>query len=512
MAGVPEPSPPELTHDVVRSAATWLDSWWRLRRAQHRVPAVQGAVALRGELLLSSAHGYADQAAAVPLTADHRFRVASHSKTFTAVALLRLAQEEALRLDDPVRRWLPWLVEDGSPVADRTLAELLSHSGGLTRDTLDGDFWQLGRAFPDEAALRAALAPGQGPDVLARSERLKYSNVGYALLGLVVAAAAGRPWAQVVREDLMAPLGLHHTAPDLDPASEPDLLAEHATAWTALSYADHRVPVDQVATGAFAPATGVSSTAQDLVRWAGAFAEEPGPGRASALLEPYWRRLMHRQWWPEEEVGGGAGYGYGWQSRTVGGRRLVGHGGGWPGHITHTLSDPVAGLAVSVCTNAVDGPALELCTGAVRVVDLAAAADERARARCSGADLSTFTGRYANLWGVRDVVALGGRLVLLSPATADPAATAVELEVLDDDTLRQPGGSGYDSVGEQWTFRRDGSGAVVSVRGSSGSTLWPAPDGLDLPPRVGRGSLWQARPGGPPAVGGGGVHADGPGD
>jgi CubicO group peptidase (beta-lactamase class C family) len=173
---LPVRTPPALDRETVASAAAYVDQWWASRRRAHRTPAVQGALALGGELLLESAHGTADPVGDVPLTPHHRFRVASHSKTFTAVAVLLLVQRGTLRLDDPVARWLPWLTDDGSPVADRTLAELLSHAGGVVRDSTDGDFWQLARAFPDLAGLRAAVAPpadgGPSPAVLGRAERL----------------------------------------------------------------------------------------------------------------------------------------------------------------------------------------------------------------------------------------------------------------------------------------------------------------------------------------------------
>ncbi|WP_336921571.1 serine hydrolase domain-containing protein [Aquipuribacter sp. SD81] len=493
---LPPTSAPVLEPAAVADACAYVDSWWGLRRRHHRVPAVQGAVLLRGELLLESAHGTADADGRVPLTPTHRFRVASHSKTFTAVAVLLLHQRGVLSLEDPVSRWLPAVA--GGPVADRTLAELLSHSGGVTRDSTDGDFWQLARAFPDlDGLLAAVAAPADGapsPAVLGRAERLKYSNIGYGLLGAVVAAASGGTYEAFVRRELVEPLGLARTAPDLDPAdpAHADALAEVVTGWSALAYADERVPVDQTGTGALAAATGFASTASDLCRWVAAH-HDGGPGP----LDDVHRRLMHRTWWQDEGAPEGAqrgGYGYGWQVTEVGARRLVGHGGGWPGHITRTLSDPAAGLAVSVCTDTVDGPALELATGAVRLVDLAAVPPAGALERAAGADLASFAGRWANLWGVRDTVVLGGRLVLLTPGP-DPVATAAELDVVDDRTLRVVSGSGYDAIGETWRFERGDDGRVVTVRGSSGMTLWPA-DGFAArlggsDARVGRGTLWR---------------------
>src|SRR4051794_31463281 len=129
----------------------------------------------------------ADAAAGVALTTSHRFRIASHSKTFTATAIVRLAERGILRLDDRLDRWLPELA--AADIAGVTLRELLAHGGGLVRDGWDGDHWQLARPFPDAAELRRIAS--DDAQVLVRNERFKYSNVGFSLLGAVIEAASG---------------------------------------------------------------------------------------------------------------------------------------------------------------------------------------------------------------------------------------------------------------------------------------------------------------------------------
>lgn len=477
--------------DAARSALPYLDSWWAFRQRYLRVPGVQAAVLLGDEVALSTAHGCADLERGVPLTPKHLFHVASHSKTFTATAVLQLQEQGRLRLDDEVGAWLPELREDGSPVADRTLRELLSHAGGLTRDGLDGDHWQLRRPFPDAAGLRDLAALPQTAATPANSA-FKYSNIGFGLLGLVVEAASGVPWDEYVRTNVIDRLGLTDTGPDHDPARDD----EYATGYSALAYAETRVPVDHVGTGALAAATGVWSTAGDLCRYVAAHL--PGDDR---LLGEAAKRLMQHTGW---EVGGMPGnrYGLGLAESRVGEHRVLGHGGGWPGHITRTLADPEERLAVSVLTNAVDGPALELANGAVALLDLAG---RLARDRAGAGDVvdeataDRFRGRYANLWGVTDVALLGGRLVALNPAATDPTASFTELEVVDAHTLRMVEGPGYGSVGEDMVFEHAADGSVTSLRGSSGTTLWPF-ETFRLPDRVGPGSLWERRPPGQAGV------------
>lgn len=465
-------SPATLTRDVVVAAAAYTDSWLGLQQRLLRVPGVQAAIWFDGELVLSSAHGVADVQSQAPLTTRHLFRIASHSKTFTATAVLQLVQAGRLRLDDAAAAWLPFLA--GSPLGEATVRELVAHTSGATRDGESADHWQLGAPFPDADELRRVAV--QEGAVLARNERFKYSNTAYSLLGLVIEAVSGTTYADYVRESIVDRLGLADTGPELDPSR----LHEHATGHSALSYADHRLPIEHVDTAAMAAATGFYGTAADIACYAAAHL--PGDER---LLDDGTKRIMQRT---ESEVGGGTTgqYALGLDVTDLGGRRLLGHGGGYPGHITRTLFDPAARLAVSVFTNAIDGPALPLAHGVLRVLDLAArtaaavdlpvdlaVAPGSASAVDPGIDLDGFTGRFANLWGVLDVVRFGDRLVTLCPAALDPTETVTQLTVEDATTLRIADDSGYGAPGERFRYHRDDAGAVRTVHGGGGMTLFP---------------------------------------
>jgi CubicO group peptidase (beta-lactamase class C family) len=445
-----------LDRSAVLDACAYFDTWLAFRARLARIPGIQAAVLHDSDIVLSTAHGLADVAAGTPLTTAHRFRIASHSKTFTATAVVALAEGGVLRLDDTVGRWLPDVV--GTGVGDVTLRELLAHGGGLVRDGWDGDHWQLVRAFPDPAGLQRIAADAAA--VLARNERFKYSNVGFSLLGAVIEAATGTPYPEHVRGALLAPLGLTATSPDIDPTDAGD----HATGYSAVAYADARVPIDHIATGAMAAATGFSSTADDVVRWASAHFR----GDERVLSDDAKRQMQRTEW----KVEGSGEYGLGFAVADLGERRVLGHGGGFPGFITHTWFDPADRLAVAVLTNTIDGPAQTAASVLVRLVDLAQQAS-RADDHPPVEDPTRFTGRFTTLWGCLDVVALGGRLFAMSPALDDPIPAVQRLAMVDDDTLRIDAAPGYGSPGERFEYRRDSSGAVVAVRGGSGSTAVP---------------------------------------
>jgi CubicO group peptidase (beta-lactamase class C family) len=442
--------------DVVREAASYADTWVALRARTQRVPGVQVAVAVAGDVLLSSAHGFArlpetngKDDLGEPLTTEHLFRIASHSKTFTATAVMQLVEAGKLRLDDTVEEHVAALA--GSPIADRTVAELLAHGGGVVRDSHEADFWQLQREFPDSDALVEACL--DAADVLERNERFKYSNIGYGVVGLVVEAVSGQSYSDYVLEHVVARLGLRDTGPELD-ASRGD---EYATGYSTLEALDRRLPIDPVDTRALASATGFWSTAEDLCRYAAGHVL----GDERLLSDASKRRMQRGEW---EVEGSDDRYGLGFGIHKIGERRMIGHGGGFPGHITRTLFDPVDGLTVVALTNAIDGPARELAVGIVKLVDSALDSSKTPddTEAAAAADLVSYTGHFAALWGLTDVVDLGGRLWLVAPNQPDPTVAMEKLEIVDADTLRIAEAGGYSSPGETVRYTRS-DGRVTSV-------------------------------------------------
>ncbi|MEU4606868.1 serine hydrolase domain-containing protein [Kribbella sp. NPDC023972] len=451
--------------ESLQEVLTYYRSWLAFRQRFSRVPGVQAAVFADGSVAFSAAYGLADVESAVPLTERHLFRIASHSKTFTATAVLQLVEQGRLRLDDKAEMHVTELVD--APAGKLTLRDLLSHAGGLTRDSDDADFWQLAQPFPDREQLLAML---RSPDaaVIADNERFKYTNIGYGLLGLVIEGATGRSYNDHVRTEIVEKLGLSDLGPELDPARS----AEYASGYSSLAYADERVPIDHVDTQALASATGFYGNARDLVTYFSAHL----PGDDRLLTDASKRQMQHPLWnvgtdeWPK--------YGLGLQIAKVGDRELFGHGGGYPGHITRSLVDGKAGIAVSVLTNAIDGPAQQMAEGAFKLLDLAQSKERPEQS----ADLSRFTGRYAGLWGVTDIVQLGGRLYSMDPSQGDPADKAPTLEV-DGDTLRVTEDYGGGSYGQRYQFTFDADGRPESIRSAGGLRMVPI-ERFALPPRV----------------------------
>jgi CubicO group peptidase (beta-lactamase class C family) len=464
----------------LREALAYVDSWLGYRVWKLRVPGAQVAVWFDGKTQFTKAYGVSNLDTGEPLTTSHLFRVASHSKTFTATAIMQLVEAGKLRLDDAAGSWIPELGEAGSPLADVTVRELVSNSAGVIRDGVDATFWSHGRPFPDEEAL-LELATRDG--VVRQPEAaFKYSNIGFSLLGMTIGKAAGTSYHAYAKTAIIEKLGLRNTGPELDEARSADYAAGHS----GLTSRTERQVIPHVNTHAMAAATGFYSTAEEMVQFASAhfFGD-------SRLISDRSKNEMQRPVWTGQNPDSPQdGYGYGTTVQYYDGHRMVGHSGGYPGHITRTMWDPEEGLAVSVLTNAVDGPAEELASGILKILDKAREVPPRSplssglvnsaaiappEAPSTEIELDIFTGRFAALWGVTDVFLLGGKLFASSPVGSAPIDQPNELAVIDANTLRIMGGSPYASVGELFRYERDADGKVTSLF-IGGMKNWPIDD------------------------------------
>jgi D-alanyl-D-alanine carboxypeptidase len=474
------PRSPDSSVDALREALAYVDSWLDYRLWKHRIPGAQVAVWFDGTIQFSKAYGVANLDTGEPLTTAQLFRIASHSKTFTATAVMQLVEAGKLRLDDAAGAWISELTEAGSPLADTTVRELVSNSAGVIRDGVDATYWAHGRPFPDDDAL-LELAVREGA-VRQPEATFKYSNIGFSLLGLIVGRAAGSTYNAFATTAIIEKLGLRNTGTELDEAR----LSEYAGGHSGLTSWTERQDIPHVDTHAMAAATGFYSTAEDMVRFASAhfFGDD-------RLISDRSKNEMQRPVWTGQNPDAPQdGYGYGTTIQYYAGHRMVGHSGGYPGHITRTMWDPDEGLAISVLTNAVDGPAEELAAGILKILDKArevspklplssglvnSAAIPPPETPDTEFDPAIFTGRFAALWGVTDVFRLGGKLFASSPVGPSPIDQPQELAVIDDSTLRIMGGSPYASIGEYFRYERDADGKIVSLF-TGGMKSWPIED------------------------------------
>jgi CubicO group peptidase (beta-lactamase class C family) len=317
-----------LRDDVVAE----LDDKLSREQADERLPSFIVGIGRAGELSWWGARGSGGLAGGVPADIDTQYRIGSISKTFAAVAVMRMRDEGLLDLNDHIGEHLPELAE--LPV---TVGQLLSHTSGLRAET-NGPWWERtpGISFADLVA--STLRPA---DLLARpGRRFHYSNPGFAVVGELAARKRGVPFGEVVRTELWEPLGMNRTS--LRPvAPHAEGLAVHPHSGAVLVEPEH----DAVS---MAPAGQLWSTIADLARWsavlAGDRAEILDPETAAEMQEPIGILDVPDQAWT-------VGYGLGLQLWNTGGKRRYGHAGAMPGHMALCLIDAHSKCALAAAAN-----------------------------------------------------------------------------------------------------------------------------------------------------------------
>jgi CubicO group peptidase (beta-lactamase class C family) len=330
-------------------------------------PAISYGIVRDGTLVHAAGFGARFLGGAVP---DERtvFRIASMSKSFTASAVMLLRDHGALRLDDQAAAYLPDLEGWANGAVDAgplTIRHLLTMTAGFPTDDPWGDRQQ---GLPLEE-FQALLAGGVTFN-WAPGTRFEYSNLGYAILGLVVAAAAGMPYDEYVRTRLLAPLGMSGTGFEAAEFSPDELALGYRRGpggWQELPFDPY---------GAFAPMGGVFSTVADLATWSAGFAAAYPPDDTATAGGPPpdphpLSRASRRQmqlpqavtgWRAPDRIPGGppaapAYYGFGLfvdEDPAVG--RIVSHSGGYPGFGSNMRWHPATGTAVIALGNGTYSP------------------------------------------------------------------------------------------------------------------------------------------------------------
>jgi CubicO group peptidase (beta-lactamase class C family) len=307
-------------------------------QAECRAPSLMAGVVRDGVPVWTGGRGRVGGTAP---TSETQYRIGSITKTFTAVLIARLRDEGRLDFADPLERHVT-----GTPIGDRTIAQLLSHTSGAQSER-DGAWWER-TPGDDWTALSSTFGPHTVKHPAGR--RYHYSNLGYAVLGEVVARHRGRSWWDALRGEILEPLELRRTT------SLPD--APHAEGFAVHPWADLVLPEPAHDTGAMAPAGQLWSTVGDLSRWAAFIGGDTGgvvsPDTLAELREPV--ALERTSAWTN-------GYGLGLRVLRQGGRTMVGHQGSMPGFLADLLIDvdeQVGAVTLANTTSGVAGVAAEL--------------------------------------------------------------------------------------------------------------------------------------------------------
>ncbi|MBM3298044.1 MAG: beta-lactamase family protein [Candidatus Aminicenantes bacterium] len=424
-----------LTDDPrVAAALEVMKVWLEAQQAYDRIPGLSAAVVHDQEVLWAGGFGFADLERRTPAAPGTIYSICSISKLFTSIAVLQLRDAGRLRLDDPVDRHLPWFtIKRTAPQGPEiTIEGLLTHSSGLPRES-DHPYWTgPDFAFPTREEIIERLS---GQETLyPAATHFQYSNLGLSLAGEVVAAASGMPYAEYIKKNILEPLGLSSTTPDMPETERGGRLA---TGYGAVKRNGAREPMPFFKTNGVSPAAGFASTADDLARFASWQLRLITRG-GEEVLRANTLREMHRIHWIEPDFETSTGLGFSvWRSD---GKLFVGHGGSCPGFRTHLLLRPEERLAAAFLANA---QGVNSGQYAQRLYDFVAAAVKDAVKNPSAAKppdpvLKKYAGAYeTSFGGEMAVVVWEGDLAMLPLPTMDPLRSLVKLRRIAEHTFRR---------------------------------------------------------------------------
>ena len=352
----------------VTEAASLVDERMSEARVQLGIPTVLYGLILGGELVHVGALGDLEPgtAAATP------FRIASMTKSFTAASVLQLRDAGVLSLDTPLREVLPWADAIGLPSSAPAMriSHLLTMTAGFPTDDPWGDRHESTSIADFDALVAAGLTLCRPPGI-----DFEYANIGYALLGRVIAEATGSPYVDVVREQILEPLGMGSTTFDAR-AAQGRMIGMHPSAAGLVEQAEGQP-------GAFSPMGGLWSTVADISRWVDFMESAWSDAPDSDVLSRWSRREMQR---PHIVVGhepDGAIDSYGMGLRITDHAehgRFVHHSGGYPGFGSHMRWHPATRWGIVALGNRTYAPLRRVC-GAVLAEIVADEAAEAARMR-----------------------------------------------------------------------------------------------------------------------------------
>ena len=348
--------------NISKSFANTIDQMFEDYANNIHAPGIVYGIVSNGKLILSGTKGYTDVEKKIPVTNQSAFRIASMSKSFTAMAILHLRDAGKLKLDDAASKYIPELKDQRLLSHDApaiTIRHLLTHAAGFPEDNPWGDR-QL--AVSDEqmlAMFRKGITFSNIP-----GETFEYSNMGFAMLGYIIKKASGVPYEQYIRQHIFKPLGMNNTY-----------------------WEYNEIPTDKFANGyryvnggwsketplhagAYGAMGGLITSIEDFAKytalhlsaWPPSNVPDNGPVKRSSVRE------MHKPWQliqlhPNAKTRDNkpcpmfAAYGYGLIHQVNCNEKIeIGHSGGLPGFGSNWFIAPQYGLGVIAFSNITYAP------------------------------------------------------------------------------------------------------------------------------------------------------------
>ena len=317
---------------TVAVRADKVDDYVKAEMQKQHIPGLSLAVIRDGKIIKVEGYGLANVELNVPARAETVYKIGSVSKQFIAAGIILLIQEGRISLDDKISKFL-----EGTPDTwkEITVRHLLTHTSGIVREApgfnplkIQNDADVIKTAYP----LPLRFAPG---------EKYEYCNVGYFTLAEIIRKVTGKPWGDYLNERLFMPLGMNATRT----TSVTEIVQNRAGGYV---WRNDKLQNAEIYF-ALRPSGAFLSTVLDLAKW-----------DAALYTDSILKQSFRDQMWSPVKLNNGTTYpyGFGWEVVTVGGHRLVRHGGSLPGFraaLARFLDDKVTVVVLTNGDNANPG-------------------------------------------------------------------------------------------------------------------------------------------------------------
>src|SRR3954469_4915643 len=325
----------------------WLEERVGPLLEKYDVPGAAWAV-LQGDQVVDGAAGLLSRTTAVEATADSVFQIGSITKLWTSTLVAQLVDEGAVGLDEPIRTYLPdFRIADEAAAGRITVRQLLNHTAGFEGDV----FTDTG--VGDDALEKYVATLHEVPQLFPPGEQFSYNNAGFCVLGRLVEVLRGKPYDACLREHLIAPLGLTHTATGPYEAILFRAAVGHVEPEPGAGYVP--APVWAMARSNAPAGSMLSMRPRDLLAFARMHLEDGRAADGTRILAPGTAARMHDRQVDLPELGlMGSSWGLGFERFDTPAGTVIGHDGNTIGQAAFLRMVPEAGVAVALLTNGGD--------------------------------------------------------------------------------------------------------------------------------------------------------------
>ena len=439
-----------------------LEAWIESKIAYEGWPGLSLGIVHDQELIWAKTFGYADVEKMIPSTVNTKYQLASNTKQFTAIGILKLRDEKRLTLNDPAEKYIPWINEIDNPFPNApkiTIKHLLTHTSGLPRDSAfpNGN----DNKFPTLEELKNAL-PHQ-KSIYLPEKRWKYSNLEYAMLGEIITQVSGVPYTEYITSQILEPLNM-----DASYITEKAIkIDDMAIGYGRRTPDFRRATFPDFSPNAWTPAGGLISTVMDIAKYVMWQFRLRNTEDFEILNASTLREMQSVQWIdPNWQVAWGYGYLLNYKPPF----HIVNHGGHTKGFRSEiaTLADHKIGI---ICMANADDilPYADIPSSVTYnifewvVPELVAALKNGPKSRDSKSNgFSKYEGKYQSWLGDIQILIRKNELVLINPQSLNPLSSVNVLKPIADNNFIFQSEDGFSHDGETLTFNEANNDEIVS--------------------------------------------------